>query len=745
MAISSEKLVQEAIEISKESVTISEMLKRLSGRMKEMLGADEAVVKDVYQKESGLSQGEEAALSTKKPYLDNRLSGYSAFADLINYYNMGFKSCLMLPIATERNGFGIITLLSKREEGFDKNSLEILGPIGSMLGYELDSRLELERSMSMARYFDAVFEAGMPQFIVERSGRIVKANKTALNMLGMTQKEAAGAELGSFFSVTPEVVESIRAGRTVETKNLKTGRDFSLATRQISENLMYMVLYETTELRELENRAGLLGISQGEVFMLLNNDMKIEWVGGDQNALKIDHSGLIGRRIQSLVKDEEGKSVEARMRSIGKETHTEYATLRLGNDVEVGVDLTVRRTYNGFAVVVSKDVARYVESVGRSIEDVVSLFPEFVMMIDDEGFIRRANKSAERLLGYSSGELEGIPISKLCEEAESKDRMNSALDLAKRREVVTDLFVNLNDKAGKPVPITQNIKTLRSLENRVTGYMLMGKELGTKRYMEELQSRLDEMTRQAEKLKQESDLKTQFIFNVSHELKTPITNINGYARLLMGGSFGVLSEEQMESVKTIITEDDRLMQLIQQILDVAKLEAGKIKLDWQEVDLNDIRENPSIKSLEEMVKGKGLEYSFVIDYSVPRIEADPNRLIQVFVNLIVNAYKFTDRGSITIKAFRKGKNVRVEVRDTGIGINAEEKAKLFKRFYQLQKRGLTKQEGSGTGLGLSIVKEIVMLHGGRVGLGSETAVGKGSVFWFTLPIHRKPKKKEQGE
>jgi signal transduction histidine kinase len=123
---------------------------------------------------------------------------------------------------------------------------------------------------------------------------------------------------------------------------------------------------------------------------------------------------------------------------------------------------------------------------------------------------------------------------------------------------------------------------------------------------------------------------------------------------------------------------------------------------------------------------------------VPVVIADPNRLIQVFVNLISNAIKFTEHGSITVKIYRKGKNVRVEVSDTGIGISKEDQRKLFRKFYQVPKKGLTKQEGAGTGLGLSIAKEIISLHKGRIGVNSE--LGKGSTFWFTIPIDLRKKK-----
>ncbi len=746
MAVTSEGLAQAAIEISRESATVSEMLAKLSSMLKESLGAEEAVTKDVYQMKGELSQAEEAALNTKMPYLDNRLSSYSGFVDLINYFSAGFRSCLMIPIATEQNNFGIITLLSRKEECFRKGSVETLAPIARMLSYELDSRLERERSLSMARYFDAAFEGVMPQFIIEKSGRIVKANKSAMNMLGTVQKDIAGSVLGDFFYITPDIAESIKDSRTAEIKDLKSGRDYRLSPKKINDSLVHLLLSDTTELRNLEDRAGVIAMSQAEVFMLLDKNMRITWVGGDMALLKAGEANFTDRMLQGFVKDREGIGIESRIRNMRDEPFREQVRLALDNGIEIDVNMAIARRQGGYAAVISRNMERFIENMRNEVSDLVALSHEFVIVIDDEGFVRGSNKSAERLLKYGSGDLDGVPISSLFADSESKDRMNSAMDMAKGRDTLTDLFVSLSTKDGEQVRLTQNIKTLRDADNKVTGYILIGKELNTKMAMEEMRSQLELRTKQAEKMKQESDLKTQFIFNVSHELKTPITNINGYARLLLSGSFGELSAEQLESVRTIITEDDRLMQLIQQILDVAKLEAGKIKLDWQEVDLNSIRDNPSIKSLEEMVKAKGLGYDFIIDYNVPRIEADPNRLIQVFVNLIVNAYKFTDKGGITIKATRKGKgSVRIEVSDTGIGISPDDRAKLFKRFYQLQKRGLTKQEGSGTGLGLSIVKEIVSLHGGRVGVGSETAVGKGSVFWFSLPVHRKIKKERKSE
>lgn len=741
MAIPSDRLLQEAIGISRESVTVADMLRKFSAKVKEVLGADEVLIKDIYLNNENLTQTEEVALNTMAPYLDNRLSGYSAYADLINYYNSGFKSCVVMPIATERRGFGILIILARREEGFDKMAVDSLAPIGSMLGYELESKLEREKSLSMARYFDAAFEEPTPQFIIDRNWSIVKANKYAANLLETSPKNLNGKKILDFFTLSPEAIERTRAGIAVEVSASSIPRQYKLFSKVINDNLVHLLFQDITDLKDTDDRLRVVGMSHGEVFLAMNQDMKIIWVGGNTGALKIEGDGLIGRKLPSLIK-ERGDDVKKALKEIKDSAYMDYVKLALDNGVDIDVNLKVARMGSGFGAVVSKDMERYAKSARKDLEDVISLSQDFILGVDEMGYIKIANSGAEKILKYKGIEIEGIPVSSICSEPESKDRMNAAFDLAKSRGLITDVFLNFSNKDGEKIPINQNIKTLRDSENKITGYLLIGKELYTKRQLEELESALEEITRKAEKLGTESDLKTQFIFNVSHELKTPLTNINGYSRLLLSGNFGELNEDQSATVKTIIAQADRLMQLIQQILDVAKLSSGKIKLDLMKVNIKDLGENPSIRSLGEMIENKGIAYSFNVDYDVPEIEADPNRLIQVFVNLIYNAYKFTEKGSISIKAMKKGKNIRIEVQDTGIGISGDDPKKLFKRFYQVQKKGLTVQEGSGTGLGLSIVSEIVKLHGGKAGATPGPA-GKGSIFWFTLPINPKPKKKRQ--
>jgi PAS domain S-box-containing protein len=416
-------------------------------------------------------------------------------------------------------------------------------------------------------------------------------------------------------------------------------------------------------------------------------------------------------------------------------------TLNLGNSVVNDVVVSLSKGWNGYSGVISDNkLRRYAEVLSSNLDEIIQNTSDFVLIVDELGYLRGLNKSAEQILGYKKEEIANSDSSNLY-EGEAREGFKKALEIARKDGVVRNFFANVRSKNGEVVPSYQTISRLIDQSGKLIGYMIIGKELATKRKIEDLEDMLAEAKRNEERFKGESDLKTQFIYNISHELKTPITNIKGFSSLLQKGEFGELNEEQKEYVKIILEESERLMQLIQQILDVAKLSSGKIKLDLQEVNLSKLGENPSIKALEEVATNKGLIFSWNVDYNVPEVIADPNRLIQVFVNLISNAIKFTEHGSINVKIYRKGKNVRVEVTDTGIGISKEDQRKLFRKFYQVPKKGLTKQEGAGTGLGLSIAKEIISLHKGRIGVNSE--VGKGSTFWFTIPIDLRKKKEQQ--
>ena len=233
-----------------------------------------------------------------------------------------------------------------------------------------------------------------------------------------------------------------------------------------------------------------------------------------------------------------------------------------------------------------------------------------------------------------------------------------------------------------------------------------------------------------EELKELDSAKSNFLNMISHELKTPLTAI--YAHLdLLDDLKGNFSEQQLKSLDAIIRNSSQLKMLIENILEIARIEANKFELDLSEVDVNsliaEVTENLSILSNKKGVR------LLKKQQKIPLITADYNRTREILLNLISNAIKFTNNGSIIVQSRRHGRFILVSVTDSGTGIPKEKLSKLFQKFYQVDPPA--SRSYGGTGLGLSITKQLVELQGGKVDVKSK--LGKGSTFSFTLPINAK--------
>ena len=733
-----DKLVSEIFEFGRSTNTSEELFQRFGARLKELLGLDYVIISDAYNENSDFSGLEEFVKNTNKPYIDNRLSGYSAFPELIKHYNMGFRSCMLLPVAVEGRAVFVSTLLSKQEDKFSPALASTIGLALDMLAYEAVAKIEKERSISLARYFDAAFNTYAPQLLVDKSGAIVKANKSAMGIFAKTQKDMAGRNVSEFFGIDADMLYGLRNGSGAEIRDTSNqGRIYNISCGKISDRLTHVLLYDITAMKELEEKVRTSERSDSDAFMLLAKDTTVLWASANvDKVLKIGNDQISGKRLIDLAYTD--KEFAEQVADAG-EGFSRPLKINVGNGIFVDVNSNlVKNQFGGFSCVMSSNnVEKYAANVQKALEELVEMTSDAIINVDAFGYIKSINKSAERMLRYNGMELIGSALSSLYADQESIERLNSSLSIAKNEGGVEGAFFKVRVKGdAEPLPSEQTIRGLVNQDNNLVGYMVIVKELATKRKMEELEEDMGILEKELGGAESESKLKSEFIFNISHDLKTPLTSIKGFGKLLLEGSGG-LSQEQREYIMIINNESDRLYQLIQQILDVAKLSSGKIKLDLQHVNLSDLAKNPTIGTLVEVAKNKGLEFGWNVDLNVPEIQADPNRLIQVFVNLIGNAIKFTEKGSVTVSMMRKGRSVKVEVTDTGIGISKEDKNKLFKKFFQLR-HGMTVQEGAGTGLGLSIAKEIVNLHGGKISVVSE--LGKGSTFWFSLPISGKPKK-----
>ncbi|MFZ2055719.1 MAG: ATP-binding protein [Candidatus Aminicenantales bacterium] len=220
-------------------------------------------------------------------------------------------------------------------------------------------------------------------------------------------------------------------------------------------------------------------------------------------------------------------------------------------------------------------------------------------------------------------------------------------------------------------------------------------------------------------------MKKDFVLNVSHELRTPLTAIKGYAETLEEAA----DEETRNYVLTIIRHTDRLIRIVEDLITLSTLEEKAVAYEVERVDLKEVAENV-VRIFEPKAREKNLALRLEADLGLPIIDGDPFRLEQMLVNLVDNAVKYTEKGSIRVALGRKEGRVAIEVVDTGIGIPKEDQARIFERFYVVDKS--RSRKAGGTGLGLSIVKHIVSLHGGEILFQSRP--GSGSKFTVFLPF-----------
>ena len=237
---------------------------------------------------------------------------------------------------------------------------------------------------------------------------------------------------------------------------------------------------------------------------------------------------------------------------------------------------------------------------------------------------------------------------------------------------------------------------------------------------------IDEKSRQLEIASQH---KSQFLANMSHELRTPLNAILGYTELILDNIYGETPDKMREVLDRLHANGKHLLGLINDVLDLSKIEAGELTLDLADYSLKEVVQTV-FTAVESLATGKKLALTIDVAPNLPRGHGDERRLVQVLLNLVGNAIKFTDKGEVAIKATMSDGSFTVAVRDTGPGIAPADQAKIFEEFQQAD-NAATKRKG-GTGLGLSIAKRIIGMHGGRIWVESE--IGKGSTFAFTIPV-----------
>ncbi len=734
------KFLSELMPVASSGVGRDEIIKHFTESIKNSFNVDKASISDVARTDSQATLVGYIA-GTKKPYVDNQLSDYSSFPELLIYKNEGYRSYAALPIMADGRVVSLLEMLSVSDSKFTQEIVDNISMGVLLVGFAIAYKSELGRSNRLAEYFDAVFDSSNPQMLVSSNGSILKANKSAMKEFGISS--IGSSDVASSLGIGVDKLLKIAASRNAALTKLKnSGKTYSIFANKISDSLISVSVSDSTDVSNL--RAALQSISHSDDVFIVFTDEGLKMIGITDNfdsVLGYEKNIMMGKRITDIVSPKDREQLLSEIDSMSGSTTEKIKKIDLVsmNGYSIRSHFSVSRSLTGYSFMFARaDAEKYVDDLKNWLYDFASNSTDIVLMLDDLGFIKSANMSVEPVLQYNKDELIGKEVKLLYKDQFVLDR---DLAFAKKGGKPDNSYIELVGKDSSVVPATHSIRVLTDSDG-ISSYIVIVKELQTRRKLTDQELEIKERDKTIKRLRSTGDLKSQFIYNISHELKTPLTSIMGFAKLLENGEFGPLNDDQKQYIETVSNESDRLMLIIQQVLDAAKLDANKVKLELKEVDLKSLDSNPSIKALEESAAAKGLSFEWKVDYDVPKIIADPNRLIQIFVNLIGNSIKFTDKGGI--KVFIKKRNKRkieCSVIDTGIGISDDDKQKLFKKFYQVPKnatKDLIKQDGSGTGLGLSITKELVKLHGGDIDF--ESQLGKGSRFWFTLKANPRSRK-----
>ncbi|MGE5216150.1 MAG: PAS domain S-box protein [Chloroflexota bacterium] len=358
--------------------------------------------------------------------------------------------------------------------------------------------------------------------------------------------------------------------------------------------------------------------------------------------------------------------------------------------------------------------------------------PDAIIMVDNTGRIVLVNAQGETLFGYSRKELLGQPVELLLPERFRQSHVGhrtNYLSEPRARAMGAGLELFACRKDGSEFPVEISLSPLATEE----GLFVMSaiRDItDRKKLQEELRRKNDELEQQNHLSQQANRLKSEFLANMSHELRTPLNGIIGFAEIMHDEKVGPISADHKEYLQDILTSARHLLQLINDILDLSKVEAGKFEFSPEITNpMNVVAEVTDI--VRTLAAKKRIKLRTACDPGLREIETDPRSLKQILYNYISNALKFTpDQGEVAVRVTALDDDYfRIEVEDTGIGIRPEDVHRLFSEFQQLN--GGSSKEFAGTGLGLALTKRIVEAQGGQVGVRSTP--GKGSVFHAILP------------
>ena len=356
------------------------------------------------------------------------------------------------------------------------------------------------------------------------------------------------------------------------------------------------------------------------------------------------------------------------------------------------------------------------------LNNVVANINTGLLSVDGQGRVTLINRAFKRLFHLEDlKEPENKPLLDVLPEATGR-YFRRIIERTWREGDQREVEVEIACQADRTVPADVSTLLLRDEQLQIRSQLVIVHDLS--------------QSRELVKLRQLDTMKDNFISTISHELRTPLTSMLASISLIRQGFAGELSKQQADLLGIVHRNAERLKALINDLLDLSRLESGKTQLNYEKVDLDKVLRD-CVSEIEHLASEKHIRLDTALKFG-QKLVIDPMKIQQVLINLMGNALKFTpEGGTVKIQSCRERDHARIWVKDTGCGIAKDQLDKVFGRFYQVED-ALTRSS-TGTGLGLAICKRIVELHGGKIRV--KSTVGKGSTFEFTLPLDRRGKAK----
>jgi PAS domain S-box-containing protein len=474
-----------------------------------------------------------------------------------------------------------------------------------------------------------------------------------------------------------------------------------------------------------------------DIVALYDRDLRIQYLNGDTGQLiGYETSHYIGRKVEEVWPPEIYTTIlpaleETLRTSKPSVVETDVSIPEVGRRILQITCIPILDKNGGVKEIlgITHDITKpklaelKIKESEEKLRLILESVPHGLAVTDTAGIILQANPVMVKLTGYSAEELQNMPCWYLFIESDQNRLMCDREETIKNDASGTYTYT-LKRKDGSECLVEINRAVVKDESGKAIGVVSVLQDLTERRLAEE------EHRKNVEYVELDK-LKANLLSTVSHELRTPLAGIKGYTTMLLTYHKQIKKAEEWETLKTIDQSADRLMELIEHLLDMSRLDAGLLRLNLQPVKPRDIL----IKAIEE-ARLRSPDHTFIQDIRprLPAITADARRLRQIIDNLVDNAVKYSEEGTeVTLRAEVKENALQISVTDQGRGIPEAEIPKLFERFYRITEK--LKKDPGGFGLGLSLCKALVEAHGGRIWL--ESDIGKGSTFYFTIPLVRK--------